>query len=150
MEAYTVQSKCIKLHLLWLAWFMKRVWAVIWLIYLYLSSLLHWYRSAVTKPRKIWVQLTRKAKPQQNITNREQCVYCRNKILVAMENFEKCTVAMLGGPCSQHVTGNTSRQNQPQSAIIPGIHCTMAICCKVIKRDNEFSWQWILLFHRYY
>ena len=33
-----------------------------------------------------------------------------------MENFEKCTVAMLGGPCSQHVTGNTSRQNQPQSA----------------------------------
>ena len=29
-----------------------------------------------------------------------------------MENFEKCTVAMLGGPCSQHVTGHTSRQNQ--------------------------------------
>ena len=25
---------------------------------------------------------------------------------------------MLGGPCSQHVTGNTSRQNQPQRAII--------------------------------
>ena len=38
-----------------------------------------------------------------------------------MENFEKCTVAMLGGPCSQHVTGNTSRQNQPQSAIIESI-----------------------------
>ena len=34
-----------------------------------------------------------------------------------MENFEKCTVAMLGGPCSQHVTGNTSLQNQPQSAM---------------------------------
>ena len=34
-----------------------------------------------------------------------------------MEKFEKCTVAMLGGPCSQHVTGNTSRLNQPQSAI---------------------------------
>ena len=34
-----------------------------------------------------------------------------------MENFEKCTVAMLGGPCSQHVTGNTPWQNQPQSAI---------------------------------
>ena len=34
-----------------------------------------------------------------------------------MENFEKCIVTMLGGPCSQHVTGNTSRQNQPQSAI---------------------------------
>ena len=32
--------------------------------------------------------------------------------------FEKCTVAMLGGPCSQHVKGNTSRLNQPQSAII--------------------------------
>ena len=36
-----------------------------------------------------------------------------------MENFEKCTVAMLGGLCSQHVTGNTSWLNQPQSAIIP-------------------------------
>ena len=35
-----------------------------------------------------------------------------------MANFEKCTVAMLGGPCLQHVTGNTSQQNQPQSAII--------------------------------
>ena len=38
--------------------------------------------------------------------------------MVAMENFEKGTVAMLGGPCMQHVTGNTSRLNQPQSAII--------------------------------
>ena len=38
-----------------------------------------------------------------------------------MDNFEKCTVAMLGEPCSQHVTGNTSRQNQPQSAIIKGL-----------------------------
>ena len=38
--------------------------------------------------------------------------------MVAMENFEKCTVAMLGGPCMQHVTGNTSRLNQLQSAII--------------------------------
>ena len=36
-----------------------------------------------------------------------------------MENFEKCTVAMLGGPCSQHDTGNTSWLNQPQSAIMP-------------------------------
>ena len=35
-----------------------------------------------------------------------------------MENLEKCTVAMLGGLCSQHVTGNTSRLNHPQSAII--------------------------------
>ena len=35
-----------------------------------------------------------------------------------MESFKKCTVAMLGGPCSQQVTGNTSRQNQPQSAIM--------------------------------
>ena len=34
-----------------------------------------------------------------------------------MENFEKCIVAMLEGPCSQHVIGNTSRQNQLQSAI---------------------------------
>ena len=38
-----------------------------------------------------------------------------------MENFEKCTIAMIGGPCSQHVTGNTSRQNQPQSAIMGNI-----------------------------
>ena len=35
-----------------------------------------------------------------------------------MENFEKCTVAMLGGPCMQHVTGNSSQLNQPQSAIM--------------------------------
>ena len=41
-----------------------------------------------------------------------------NKILAAMENFEKCSVAILWGPCSQHVTGNTSPLNQPQSAII--------------------------------
>ena len=41
-----------------------------------------------------------------------------NKILVTKENFEKCNVAMLGGPCSQHVTGNTSRLYQAQSAII--------------------------------
>ena len=40
-----------------------------------------------------------------------------------MENFEKCTVAMLGGPCSQHVTGNTSQLNQPQSAIISYMGC---------------------------
>ena len=38
-----------------------------------------------------------------------------------MENFEKCTVAMLGGPCMQHVTGNTSRLNPPQSGIIVAI-----------------------------
>ena len=50
-------------------------------------------------------------------------------------NFEKCTVAMLGGPCSQHVTGNTSRLNQPQSVIIhntfhiPGtfFYCTFSV-----------------------
>ena len=34
-----------------------------------------------------------------------------------METFEKCPVTMLGGPFSQHVTGNTSRLNQSQSAI---------------------------------
>ena len=46
-----------------------------------------------------------------------------------MENFEKCTVAMLGGPCSQHVTGNTSRQNHPQSAIICRIIVTSLALC---------------------
>ena len=38
-----------------------------------------------------------------------------------MENLEKCTVAMLEGPCLQHVTGNTSWLNQPQSAIMLGL-----------------------------
>ena len=50
-----------------------------------------------------------------------------NKILVAMENFEKCTVAMLGGPCSQHVTGNTSRLNHPQSAIMGYIWMALSV-----------------------
>ena len=39
--------------------------------------------------------------------------YNIDKIVVAMENFEKCIVAMIGGPCSQHVTVNTSWLNQP-------------------------------------
>ena len=59
-----------------------------------------------------------------------------NKILVAMENFEKCTVAMLGGPCSQHVTGNTSRLNQHQSAII----CTISWVIDLISNKIEISW----------
>ena len=41
-------------------------------------------------------------------------IWWNKKKLVAMENVKKCTVAMLGRPCSQHVTGNTSRPNQPQ------------------------------------
>ena len=41
-----------------------------------------------------------------------------NKILVAVENFKKCTVALPGGTCSQLVASNTSRLNQPQSDII--------------------------------
>ena len=56
--------------------------------------------------------------------------------MVAMENFEKCTVAMLGGPCSQHVTGNTSRLNQPQSAIIT--HPSPHFNCSTIE-----VWEWI-------
>ena len=44
-----------------------------------------------------------------------------------MENFEKCTVAKLGGPCSQHFMGNTSRQNQPQSAIIQIPDCSVPV-----------------------
>ena len=40
-----------------------------------------------------------------------------------MENFEKCTVAMVGGPCSQHVMGNMSQLNQPQSAININTKC---------------------------
>ena len=42
-----------------------------------------------------------------------------NAIEDAIGNFEKFNVAMLRGPCLQHVMGNTSRLNQPQSAIIP-------------------------------
>ena len=49
-----------------------------------------------------------------------------------MENFEKCTVAMLGGPCSQHVTGNTSWLNQPQSAII--LYKIQQLC------NSHFQW----------
>ena len=52
------------------------------------------------------------------LTLLNEIVFSWIKILIAMENFEKCTVAMLGGPCSQHVTCNTSRLYQPQSAII--------------------------------
>ena len=33
-----------------------------------------------------------------------------------MENVDQCTIAMLEGPSSQHVTGNTSWLKQPQSA----------------------------------
>ena len=43
------------------------------------------------------------------------------EILFAMKNFERCTVAMLGGSYSQHVTDNRSRLNQPQSVIIAAI-----------------------------
>ena len=40
---------------------------------------------------------------------------------------------MLGGPCSQHVTGNTLRQNQPQSAIIEyTIHRYMKLNWRVV------------------
>ena len=45
-------------------------------------------------------------------------VFKLNKISIAVEHFEKCSVAMLGGPCSQHTKGNASRLNQPQGAII--------------------------------
>ena len=45
-----------------------------------------------------------------------------------MENFEKCTVAMLGGPCLQHVTVNTSWLNQPQSAIMKDKDDIDALC----------------------
>ena len=51
-----------------------------------------------------------------------------------MANFEKCTVAMLGGPCSQYVTGSTSRLNQPQRAIPIDksfLHCRKHILHKV-------------------
>ena len=40
-----------------------------------------------------------------------------NEIVVAMEKFEKCAVALQGGPCFQHVTGNMSWWNQTQDSI---------------------------------
>ena len=49
-----------------------------------------------------------------------------------MENFEKCTVDMLGGPCSQHVTENTSRLIQLQSAMIYAIG-------KIYAQDGVFE-----------
>ena len=59
-----------------------------------------------------------------------------------MENFEKCTVAMLGGPCSQHVTGNTSRLNQPQSAIISYTDslAQSAICLDLVDLFLRIKW----------
>ena len=50
-----------------------------------------------------------------------------------MKIFEKCTVAMLVGPCSQHVTGNTSWQNQSQSAIMIGKYLNTAVPFKHLK-----------------
>ena len=41
-------------------------------------------------------------------------------MVVAMENFEKCTFAMLRGPCSQDVMGNTPWLDQLQNAINRG------------------------------
>ena len=43
--------------------------------------------------------------------------------------FEKCTVAMLRGPCSQHITGNMARLNQPQSAIKSYHSRRQAVAC---------------------
>ena len=62
-----------------------------------------------------------------------------------MENFEKCTVAMLGGPCSQHVTGNTSRLNQPQRAIITPydtVDNDGSVCTYGYKKNNHNNWPW--------
>ena len=42
-------------------------------------------------------------------------------MVVAMGNFEKCTVTLQGGPCSQQVTGDASGLNQPQSGIINNV-----------------------------
>ena len=63
-----------------------------------------------------------------------------NKMSFALEIFEKCTVGMLGGPCSQHVTGNTSWLNQPQSAIIHALY--MYVYCMIhgqIKHPAPFE-----------
>ena len=60
-----------------------------------------------------------------------------------MKNFEKCNVAILGGPCSQHVMGNTSRQIQPQSAIMGYTFLVSSnLVCNVGERLSPFSpWQ---------
>ena len=65
-----------------------------------------------------------------------------------MKNFKNCTVALLGGPCAMHVTSNTSRLNQPQSAIniyIAGllaelhscVESPMNICCPTLWKRYE-------------
>ena len=35
-----------------------------------------------------------------------------------MKFFEKCTAAMLGGPCSQHVTGSASQPNRARGSMV--------------------------------
>ena len=79
-----------------------------------------------------------------------------------MENFEKCTVAMLEGPSSQHVMGNTSRLNWPQSAIIKfkvQLHNPYSVAIKFVgwidfpftnRRDNlMFKYIFLNGFSRY-
>ena len=57
-----------------------------------------------------------------------------------MEIFEKRTVAMVGGPCSQRVTGNTSWLNQPQSAIIEDIfENTCSFLCYQVQGRYAFK-----------
>ena len=64
-------------------------------------------------------------------------------VVVAMENFEKCAVPMLGGPCLQHITGNTSRLNQPQRATIQStqyIHtCLLLLISMLWNRQAIFK-----------
>ena len=52
--------------------------------------------------------------------------------MVAMENFEKCTVTMLGGPCSQHVTGIISYYNITVW-ILAGNYITFTIAAGLIR-----------------
>ena len=66
--------------------------------------------------------------------------------MVAMENFKKCTVAMLGGPCMQHVTGNTSWLNQPQSAT----DALVLVLCWTSFKPKILQLQWITGENKWY
>ena len=70
---------------------------------------------------------------------------------------------MVGGPRSQHVTGNTSRQNQPQSAIIQhslqnvahytghsavvayAVICSDQLAMNGIEKTQIFHWIWFTM-----
>ena len=69
------------------------------------------------------------------------------KYWLIWKNSKKSTVAMLGGPCSQHVMGNTSMLNQPGSAIKGDIAgtCTTNVVHNPYTNGPAYHWKKIRL-----